>query len=137
MNCNVTIDSEDLDLGKELARAIRGSNVHGLKGVQAMAFPHEGKIEIACNVESFEAQGTADTCKDAQYMAYTVHEDRFSYVSPHYIETKIKELAKERGITTLGKALIGFTPNECKNCAEYAIKEGIGEFWKMRGGIFM
>ncbi|XP_049629240.1 formiminotransferase N-terminal subdomain-containing protein isoform X1 [Suncus etruscus] len=137
MNCNVTINSEDLALGKELASAIRGSNVHGLKGVQAMAFPHEGKIEIACNVESFEAQGTEETCKDAQYMSYTVHGDRFSYVSPHYIETRVKELARERGITTLGKALIGFTPNECKNCAEYAIKEGIGEFWKMRGGIFM
>ncbi|EPQ12294.1 Formimidoyltransferase-cyclodeaminase [Myotis brandtii] len=49
MNCNVTIDSQDLALGKEIAGAIRGSNASGLKGVQAMAFPHEGKIEIACN----------------------------------------------------------------------------------------
>ncbi|XP_005873646.1 PREDICTED: formimidoyltransferase-cyclodeaminase [Myotis brandtii] len=57
MNCNVTIDSQDLALGKEIAGAIRGSNASGLKGVQAMAFPHEGKIEIACNVESFEDQG--------------------------------------------------------------------------------
>ncbi|KAB0400082.1 hypothetical protein E2I00_005102, partial [Balaenoptera physalus] len=56
MNCNVTIDSQDLALGKEIASAIRGSNVNGLKGVQTMAFPHEGKMEIACNVESFEDQ---------------------------------------------------------------------------------
>ncbi|XP_055967805.1 formiminotransferase N-terminal subdomain-containing protein isoform X1 [Sorex fumeus] len=137
MNCNVTIDSEDLALGKEIASAIRGSNVNGLKGVQAMAFPHEGKIEIACNVESFEAHSTAETYKDSQYMVYTVLGNRFSYVSPQYIETRVRELAREKGLSTLGKALIGFTPEECKNCAEHAIRENIGEFWKTREGVFM
>lgn len=137
MNCNVTIDSQDLALGKEIASAIRGSNVNGLKGVQAMAFPHEGKIEIACNVESFEDQEPAETLDDSQYMAYSVLGDQFSYVSPHYIEAQIKKLASDRGIGTIGRALIGFTPEECKNCAEYAIKKSIGEFWKIRGGIFM
>ena len=43
MNCNVTIDSQDLALGKEIASAIRGSNVNGLKGVQTMAFLTKGK----------------------------------------------------------------------------------------------
>lgn len=50
MSCNVTIDSQDLALGKEILSAIQGSNANGLKGVQTMTFPHEGKIEIACNV---------------------------------------------------------------------------------------
>jgi glutamate formiminotransferase len=61
MNCNVTIESQDLSAGKEIASATRGSNPHGLKGVQAMGFPHEGKIEIACNVECFEDPETTET----------------------------------------------------------------------------
>ncbi|XP_030711264.1 formiminotransferase N-terminal subdomain-containing protein isoform X1 [Globicephala melas] len=137
MNCNVTIDSQDLALGKEIASAIRGSNVNGLKGVQTMAFPHEGKIEIACNVESFEDQEVTETSEGSQYMAYSVLGDHFYYVSPHYIEAQVKKLASDQGIGIKGRALIGFTPQECKNCAEYAIKEGIGEFWKIRRGIFM
>lgn len=137
MNCNVTIDSQDLALGREIAGAIRGSNANGLKGVQAMAFPHEGKIEIACNVESFEDEEATETSEESQYMAYSVLGGHFSYVSPRYIEAQVKKLASDRGIGTIGRALIGFTPQECKNCAEYAIKENIGEFWKIRGGIFM
>ncbi|KAG8521023.1 Formiminotransferase N-terminal subdomain-containing protein, partial [Galemys pyrenaicus] len=133
MNCNVTIDSQDLALGKEIANAIRGSNVNGLKGVQVMAFPHEGKIEIACNVESFEDQEITETSEDSQYITYGILGDHFSYISPHYIEAQVKKLASDRGIGTIGRALIGFTPQECKNCAEYAIKESIGEFWKIRG----
>ncbi|KAM4869193.1 formiminotransferase N-terminal subdomain-containing protein isoform X3 [Urocitellus parryii] len=137
MNCNVTIDSQDLSVGREIAHAIRGSSAHGLKGVQAMAFPHEGKIEIACNVESFENQETTDTSEGSQYVTYSVLGDRFSYVSPHYIEAQVKKLASNQGIGTIGRALVGFTPLECKNCAEYAIKENIGEFWKIREGVFM
>ncbi|KAB1279013.1 Formiminotransferase N-terminal subdomain-containing protein [Camelus dromedarius] len=137
MNCNVTIDSQDLALGQEIASAIRGSNVNGLKGVQTMAFPHEGKIEIACNVESFEEQEVKESSEDSRYMAYSVLGDHFYYTSPHYIEARVKKLASDQGIGTIGRALIGFTPQECKDCAEHAIKEHIGEFWKIRGGVFM
>ncbi|XP_071072306.1 formiminotransferase N-terminal subdomain-containing protein [Dasypus novemcinctus] len=137
MNCNVTIDCQDLAAGKEIAGAIRGSSASGLKGVLAMAFPHDGKIEIACNVESFEDQKATETSEDSQYLAYSVLGNHFSYVSPHYLEAQIKKLASDRGIGTIGRALVGFTPEGCKNCAEYAIRESIGEFWKMRGGVFM
>ncbi|XP_037857727.2 formiminotransferase N-terminal subdomain-containing protein isoform X3 [Chlorocebus sabaeus] len=137
MNCNITIDSQDLSAGREIASAIRGSNANGLKGVQAMAFPHEGKIEIACNVESFDDQEAAEISEDFQCVSYSVLGDQFSYVSPHYIEAQVKKLASDWGIGTKGRALVGFTPQECKNCAEYAIKENIGEFWKIRGGVFM
>ncbi|XP_045223379.1 formiminotransferase N-terminal subdomain-containing protein isoform X2 [Macaca fascicularis] len=137
MNCNITIDSQDMSAGREIASAIRGSNANGLKGVQAMAFPHEGKIEIACNVESFDDQEAAEISEDFQHVSYSVLGDQFSYVSPHYIEAQVKKLASDWGIGTKGRALVGFTPQECKNCAEYAIKENIGEFWKIRGGVFM
>ncbi|EMP24350.1 hypothetical protein UY3_18588 [Chelonia mydas] len=61
MSCNVTVDTQDVATGKDTARAIRGSSTWGLKGVQTMAFPHSGKIEIACNVESFEDQDNTMT----------------------------------------------------------------------------
>ena len=54
MNCNVTIKTKDLQVGQEIAKAIRGSRPGGLRGVQAMAFEHEGCVEIACNVEAFD-----------------------------------------------------------------------------------
>ncbi|XP_023375045.1 uncharacterized protein LOC111728545 [Otolemur garnettii] len=137
MNCNVTIDSQDLSVGREIAGAIRGSSANGLKGVQAMAFPHKGKIEIACNVECFEDQQATDISEDSQYVTYRVLDNHFSYVSPHYIEAQVKKLAGDWGVGTIGTALVGFTPQECKDCAEYAIKENTGEFWKIQGGIFM
>lgn len=75
--------------------------------------------------------------EDFQYVAYNVLGDHFSYVSPHYIEAQVKKLASDHEIGTIGRALVGFTSQECKNCAEYAIKENIGEFWMIRGGVFM
>ena len=54
MNCNVSVETNDAVLGREIARKIRGSTAGGLPGVQAMAFEHEGCIEIACNVESYK-----------------------------------------------------------------------------------
>ncbi|XP_044888922.1 formiminotransferase N-terminal subdomain-containing protein isoform X2 [Mauremys mutica] len=137
MNCNVTIDTQDLAIGKDIARAIRGSNTRGLKGVQTMAFPHK-KIEIACNVESFEDQDNTMTAhEDSGYISYCVLGKTFSYVSPQSIEAQIKKLASDFGINTARTALVGFTPEECKHCATYALKKGIREFWRMRGSLFM
>ena len=55
-NFNVTIDSRNLDVGNQIAKKIRGSSPDGLFGVQSMAFPHMGMIEIACNVETMDLQ---------------------------------------------------------------------------------
>ena len=55
-NFNVTISTSDLHLGKEIAKEIRASSPNGLLGVQSMAFPHMGMIEIACNVETVDLQ---------------------------------------------------------------------------------
>ncbi|XP_074158860.1 formiminotransferase N-terminal subdomain-containing protein isoform X2 [Sminthopsis crassicaudata] len=134
MNCNVTIDSQDLAAGKKIASIIRGSNVDGLRGVQAMAFPHDGKIEIACNVESFEDQKPIENSK---YITYCILGHQYYYISPQFLEAQIRKLAHDQGIGIIGTALVGFTPQECKDCAEYALKEKIGEFWKKREGIFM
>lgn len=53
-NCNVTIDTNEVGLGRSIAQAIRATSPGGFHGVQAMAFDHEGMVEIACNVEARE-----------------------------------------------------------------------------------
>ncbi len=55
-NFNITIDTDDIDIGNEIAKTIRAISANGLKGVQSMAFCHDGKIEIACNVETLDLQ---------------------------------------------------------------------------------
>lgn len=52
---------------------------------------------------------------------------------PNYIEAQVKKSVRDQGI---GRALIGFTPQERKNCAECATKESTGEFWKIGGGRY-
>ncbi|XP_077304559.1 formiminotransferase N-terminal subdomain-containing protein isoform X3 [Lithobates pipiens] len=138
MNCNVTLDTQDLALGRTIAAAIRGRS-GGLKGVQAMAFPNSGRVEIACNVESF--RDTEETTSSSEANKYTFHHicgEKFAHISPQYIEAQIGQLASQHGTITTGTALVGFTPLECKSTAEYAISHGIGEIWKRRqAGVFM
>ncbi|XP_018409411.1 PREDICTED: uncharacterized protein LOC108784956 [Nanorana parkeri] len=137
MNCNVTLDTQDLTSGRAIATAIRGRS-GGLKGVQAMAFPNSGHVEIACNVESFrDIEESTSSSEANKYISYHICGEKFSQVSPQYIEAEIQQLALQYGINTAGTALVGFTPLECKSTAEYAISHGIGEFWKRRKGVFM
>ncbi|XP_069841343.1 formiminotransferase N-terminal subdomain-containing protein isoform X5 [Dendropsophus ebraccatus] len=137
MNCNITLDTQDLTSGKAIATAIR-ERTGGLKGVQAMAFPNKGQVEIACNVESFrdfpEINSAAGVDK---YVSYPICGDTFSYISPRIIEAEVQKLAACKGIKTAGTALVGFTPQECRMTAEYALSHGIHEFWKRRQGVFM
>ncbi|XP_038644987.1 formiminotransferase N-terminal subdomain-containing protein isoform X3 [Scyliorhinus canicula] len=138
MNCNVTIDTQDLNIGQQIASAVRGANPGGLRGIQAMAFPHEGTVEIACNVESFKDKPPSSvTEKSRQYISYYIQGEEHLYFSPISIERQIKKLAADHGVPTVGTALVGFTPERCKNLAEQAIREGCGEFWKRHKTITM
>lgn len=60
MSCSVTIDFQDLALEKEISSAIQGSNANGLKGIQTMSFPHEGK--------GFGDQEAMETSEDSHCM---------------------------------------------------------------------
>ena len=55
-NFNITIDTDNLFVGNTIAKYIRESSPTGLKGVQSMAFSHDGRVEIACNVETLDLQ---------------------------------------------------------------------------------
>ncbi|XP_018090066.1 uncharacterized protein LOC734478 isoform X2 [Xenopus laevis] len=138
MNCNVTLCTQDLTIGREIATAIRSRTEGGLKGVQAMAFPHNGLVEIACNVESFQdALDSSSTTNVEKHISYNSCSKTFSYMSPLHIEARIRGLAAQQGIDIAGTALIGFSPQVCKSTTEYALSHGIAEFWKTRKGIFM
>ncbi|XP_048391071.2 formiminotransferase N-terminal subdomain-containing protein [Stegostoma tigrinum] len=138
MNCNVTIDTQDLTLGQQIANAVRGANVGGLCGVQAMAFPHEGTVEIACNVESFTDETSSSLAAERkECISYFIQGKEYLYFSPRSIERQIKKLATSHEVATIGTALVGFTPQLCKSLAEQAILKGCGEFWKTRQTITM
>jgi len=63
INVNVSIDTLDKKIGNEIARIVRESTRGGLKGVESMAFPHAGSIEIACNVRDPDPD-SADKLRD-------------------------------------------------------------------------
>ncbi|XP_053482399.1 formiminotransferase N-terminal subdomain-containing protein isoform X2 [Ictalurus furcatus] len=133
MNCNVTIDTQDVLLGRDVAAAIRESSPGGIPGVQVMALPHEGTVEIACNVESIPAPAAGGE----SWPAFRVGEQKFCHAPASLITTRVAELARRQGVTTQGTALVGFTPLECKRLAERALSQDIGEFWKELHGVRM
>ncbi|KAF4086714.1 hypothetical protein AMELA_G00087510 [Ameiurus melas] len=133
MNCNVTIDTQDVSLGRDVAAAIRESSPGGIPGVQVMALPHEGTVEIACNVESVPAPAAGGE----SWPAFRVGEQKFCHAPASLITTRVAERARRQGVTTRGTALVGFTPLECKRLAERALSQDIGEFWKELHGVRM
>lgn len=54
---NIMLNTNDLNIGKEIAAAIRERNSQtGLPGIQSMAFKKQNIVEIACNVETHDLQ---------------------------------------------------------------------------------
>lgn len=133
MNCNVTIDTQDTSLGRDVAAAIRESSPGGIPGVQVMAFPHEGTVEIACNVESVPAS----VAGGESWPEFRVGDQKFCHAPASLITARVAELAGRQGVMTRGTALVGFTPLECKRLAEKALSWDVGEFWKELQGVRM
>lgn len=136
MNCNVTIDTRDLALGQGVAAAIRESTPGGLPGVQVLALPHEGAVEIACNVESVKGPPPSHLT-DEPWPCFSVDGQPYFHTPAALITARVAELAGSRGVGVKGVALVGFTPIECRGLAELALSRGIGEFWKQQGQIRM
>ncbi|MBN3282969.1 FONG protein, partial [Polyodon spathula] len=130
MNCNVTIATRDLAVGRRVAGALRGSSPGGVQGVQVMALPHEGAVEIACNVESVQGG-------EEEWTSYLIQGERYSYPPAALIASRVSELAGQHGVRTLGTVLVGFTPQECRGLAERAIQQGIAEYWREQRPIRM
>ena len=142
MNCNVTIDTQDLAAGRDIASAIRSRTPGGLPGIQAMAFPHKGHIEIACNVDSIQSphQNCSESNNDETNSSGDLHEDApimLDYTTPDTLEQRVAELARKRQISLVGTALVGFRPEQAYQLAVEALETGQDQFWKTRAERMM
>lgn len=137
MNCNVTIDTLDLALGRSVAAAIRESTPGGIPGVQVLALPHEGAVEIACNVESIQGGPQSHSGAREQWPSFCIEGEPFCHAPASLITARVAELAAQQGVGTKGTALVGFTPLECRALAERAQSLGIAEFWKEQRRVHM
>ncbi|XP_026152339.1 formiminotransferase N-terminal subdomain-containing protein [Mastacembelus armatus] len=137
MNCNVTIDTQDIDLGRSIAKAIRESTPGGLPGLQVLALPHGGAVEIACNVESVKGSPPSHMTAGEPWPSYSITGQQYCHVPASLITERVSELAGKQGVGTRGTALVGFTPRECRDLAELAMSKGIAEFWKEENRIRM
>ncbi|XP_066292921.1 uncharacterized protein [Branchiostoma lanceolatum] len=144
MVINVTIDTQDLKFGQQIVNSIRGRTPGGLPGVQAMAFTHQEKVEIACNIMSIpheEQSGITDSNLKDGYRTYERDdygsEDLYRYgegvyTPPSVVERRIQELAAEGGVRTVGSNVVGFTPHGACQLAEQALSTGQAMHWKTR-----
>ncbi|XP_069011030.1 formiminotransferase N-terminal subdomain-containing protein isoform X5 [Embiotoca jacksoni] len=130
MNCNVTIDTRDIAVGRSIAAAIRESSPGGLPGVQVLALPHEGAVEIACNVESVKGNAPGHLAAGEPWPSFSVGGQPYCHAPASLIAARVAELAGRRGVGAASAALVGFTPLECRGLAELALSQGIAEFWK-------
>lgn len=131
MNCNVTIDTQDLALGRSIAMSIRESTPGGIPGVQVLALPHEGAVEMACNVESMKGNPPSQVGERGEpWPTFSIGGQLYCHAPASLITARVAELAGLQGVVTKGTALVGFTPHECRGLAERALSLGIAEFWK-------
>lgn len=130
MNCNVTIDTQDITIGRGIAAAIRESAPGGLPGVQVLALPHEGAVEIACNVESVKEVAPDNMTAGTPWPSFSIGGQPYCHAPAALITARVAELAGQHGVRTKETALVGFTPHECRGLAEFAISQAVGEFWK-------
>ncbi|XP_044073054.1 formiminotransferase N-terminal subdomain-containing protein isoform X3 [Siniperca chuatsi] len=137
MNCNVTIDTQDIATGRSIAAAIRESTPGGLPGVQVLALPHGGAVEIACNVESVKGSPPSHVTAGEPWPSYSIGGQSYCHAPASLITARVAELAGMQGVGVKGTALVGFTPLECRGLAELALSHGIAEFWKEQRGIRM
>ncbi|XP_019955196.2 formiminotransferase N-terminal subdomain-containing protein [Paralichthys olivaceus] len=137
MNCNVTINTQDIAIGRSIATAIRTSTPGGLPGVQVLALPHEGAVEIACNVESVKGSPPTHASADEPWPSFNIEGQPYYHAPASLITARVTELAGRQGVGTKHTALVGFTPHECRGLAELALSQGIAEFWKEQRRIRM
>lgn len=135
MNCNVTINTGDIAIGRRIATAIRESSPDGLPGLQVLALPHEGAVEIACNVES--VKGSQPAAAGEAWPTFSVAGQLYCHVPADLITARVAELAAREEVMVKGTALVGFTPRECRGLAELALAQKIPEFWKEQHRIRM
>ena len=136
MNCNVTIDTTDVSFGRKIAALIRATTPGGLPGVQSMAFPHEGKVEIACNVQGIYLDSISPSILVNMEHLVCSFGDCY-HVPATVIESRIRDIASQKNISTVGTAIVGFSPKEAERVANFASSTGQAEYWRTRENLRM
>ena len=125
MQFNISVDTRDAGAAGAVLRAVRERS-GGLAGVTALALPHSGTTEIACNVDSFPldpgnrlqaAQLAADMLEPVLGGHYRT---RFSV-----IEEVVAAAAARAGTRLTGNSvIIGFTPQQAAALTLEAVASG-------------
>lgn len=123
MNVNVTLDTQDVALGRRVAAAIRATSPRGLPGVQSMAFPHEGKVEVACNVDLLPAHLRAPDWEVRESLG-----GQYVFTPADVLTRRV--LQEGGGVRAVGTTLVGFTPEEARALAILALTRGEEEAWR-------
>jgi len=133
-NCNVTINTSDVEFGKKIALSLRGSQPGGLPNVQSMAFAHEGEVEIACNIEGMHKdEDRIRNMNQCELNELVCSFDSFYHVPATLIQQRVQDMAHTRGISTRPEAdIVGFCPDELYRLASSVLEQGVwADYWKL------
>lgn len=132
MNCNVTINTSYIALGKSIASSVRAASQNGFPGVQSMAFNHHGKIEIACNVEAvYIPNNDAENDDFSKECLVHIFGDYY-HTSAAMIEGRVREMASKNNVSVEENMIVGFAPGDAYKLALEAITSGQSDFWRTR-----
>jgi len=123
-NFNISLDTRDIAVGKKVLNNIRERS-GGLIGVSGMAFPHQGALEVACNVDMFELD-TANTLHKKHLEAGTIEMIMGTFWRTKFgtIEEVVEKVAGTLGVKVIGESIIiGFTPEKARALTLDAISQ--------------
>ena len=124
-NLNLSLETQDLRLGSRVLANIRQSS-GGLPGVSAMCFPHQGGLEVACNVDMF----SLDTDNPLHRLHHRAGHlelvmGQFWRTKFEVIQQAVEKTASADGVKLLGDSvIIGFTPSQAVQETLEALKAG-------------
>jgi len=124
-NFNLSLNTQLPQVGKAVLRKIRERS-GGLLGVAAMAFPHAGGTEVACNVDMFLFDEANPKHKE-EALGGRVERAMGEYwrTRPCAIEQAVAEVANVEGVQVMGSSLVvGFPLETARQLTRDALDRG-------------
>ena len=124
-NFNLSLNTQLPRVGKAVLRKIREKS-GGLLGVAAMAFPHAGGTELACNVDMFIFDETNPKHRE-EFQCGRVEQAMAEYwrTKPSAIEGVVAEVANAEGVEVMGSSLVvGFPLETASQLTREALDRG-------------
>ena len=124
-NFNLSLNTQLPQVGKAVLRKIRERS-GGLLGVAAMAFPHAGGTEVACNVDMFLFDETNPKHRE-ESLEGRVERAMGEYwrTRPCAIKQAVAEVATAQGVRVMGSSLVvGFPLETARQLTWDALNSG-------------